>query len=81
MNFNFQARVKKLRKVLIREKLSGFVTATIEGNNKNVYYLSGFGGTTGALAVSGKSAVLAVDGRYIERASRKACASFPFRRT
>ena len=61
MAFDFKKRIVQLRKALKKEKLDGFVSLVIEGNNKNVYYLSGFGGTTGALAVSQKGAVLAVD--------------------
>jgi Xaa-Pro aminopeptidase len=71
MTFDFKARVRNLRKSLKRERMRAFVTVVSEGNNKNPYYLSGFGGTTGALAVSQKGIVLAVDSRYTLRAKKE----------
>lgn len=72
MNFDFKKRLRHLRESLKREKLDAFISVVIEGNNKNPYYLSGFGGTTGALAISEKGAVLAVDARYTLRAKEEA---------
>ncbi len=72
MAFDFKKRVASLRKTLKKEKLGAFVSVVVEGNNKNPYYLSGFGGTTGALAISQNGAVLAVDSRYTLRARKEA---------
>jgi Xaa-Pro aminopeptidase len=70
--FDYSGRMRRLRKLLTEEGLDALISVTIEDNNKNVYYLCGFGGTTGALAVSSKGGVLAVDARYIERAQEEA---------
>lgn len=72
MAFNFKKRIQNLRLRLKKEKLDAFVTTVVEENNKNPYYLSGFGGTTGALAISQKGTVLAVDSRYTLRAKKEA---------
>lgn len=71
MAFDFKKRVAGVRKVLKREKLDAFVSVVTEGNSKNPLYLSGFGGTTGALAISAKKTVLAVDSRYTLRAKKE----------
>jgi Xaa-Pro aminopeptidase len=68
---NTTVRLKKLKEILVKEKLTAFIVATTEGNNKNVFYLSSFGGTTGVLIVTRKKVVLAVDGRYILRAKKE----------
>jgi len=70
--FNFQARIAALQQKLKDENLDALVVATIEGNNKNIYYLSGFGGTAGVLVVSQHDVVLAVDARYTLRANEEA---------
>lgn len=72
MSFEFKKRIAGLRKTLKKEKLDAFISVVTEGNNKNVYYLSGFGGTTGVLALSLKGSVLAVDSRYTARARKEA---------
>lgn len=72
MAFDYAQRLKKLRSALAAEGLDAFIAVNVEDNSKNVYYLSGFGGTTGALAVSGKGAALAVDARYTIRAKEEA---------
>ena len=64
-------RLKKLKEILIKEKLAALIVVNQENNNKNVFYLSGFGGTTGALVVARTRAALAVDGRYTERAKKE----------
>lgn len=69
---NTVSRLKKIQAILTREKLAALIVVAREGNNKNMFYLSGFGGTTGVLVVSRKKAVLAVDGRYVMRAKREA---------
>ncbi|MDO8604402.1 MAG: Xaa-Pro peptidase family protein [bacterium] len=65
-------RITKLRKILKEKKLDGFVVFTVEDNNKNVRYLSGFGGSFGVLVLGGKKQVLLVDPRYTERAQKEA---------
>ena len=72
MKFHFADRVKALRNRLRKEKLDALILMTDEGNNRNPYYLTGFGGTTGVVAISKRSVVLAVDGRYSLRARREA---------
>ena len=69
--FNFRKRIERLQTLLKEENLDALVLATVEGNNKNIYYLSGFGGTAGVLAISQNDAVLAVDGRYTLRAKNE----------
>jgi len=58
--------------LLQKEKLQALIVVTNESNNKNVFYLSGFGGTTGVFVLSKKKAVLVVDGRYTARAKSEA---------
>lgn len=70
--FHYAGRMRRVRKALTEEGLDAFISVTVEDNNKNVYYLSGFGGTTGALAVSLQGAALAVDARYTLRAKEEA---------
>jgi len=43
-----------------------------EGDNQNVLYLSGFGGTTGVLVISKKNAYIVADARYYQRAEQEA---------
>lgn len=57
------------------EGLDALIVITIEDSSKNVYYLTGFGGTVGALVVSKDSAALAVDARYTERARSESAVS------
>jgi Xaa-Pro aminopeptidase len=66
--FNFKARQARLRALLKARTLDGILLATDEESSKNPYYMSGFGGTTGVLAVGMKGAALAVDARYTLRA-------------
>jgi len=72
MGFDFKARIKRLRARLKAEGLHALISVTLEDSNRNPYYLSGFSGTTGALVVTQREAVLAVDPRYIERAKAEA---------
>jgi Xaa-Pro aminopeptidase len=72
MRFDYQGRLTRLRGLLTREKLDALIVVTIEGSSQNVRYLSGFGGTVGALVVSKNDAVLAVDARYTLRAQEEA---------
>lgn len=68
----YEQRIKKLRSTLIRDKVSGFLIITAEDANKNIQYLTGFGGTAGALLITPREAILVVDGRYIERSKKEA---------
>ena len=45
---------------------------THEGDNQNILYLSGFGGTTGVLLVTSKKAFIITDARYYARALNEA---------
>ncbi|MBY0539135.1 Xaa-Pro peptidase family protein [Patescibacteria group bacterium] len=65
-------RIHALRARLQKEKIDGLLVVTIEDSSKNVRYLTGFGGTTGALLITRKEAVLVVDPRYTLRAEREA---------
>lgn len=65
-------RISEVRKILKKNRLAGFLIATLEDSSKNVRYLSGFGGTTGVLLITNSGAYLAVDARYTLRAKREA---------
>lgn len=74
---NYAKRIADVQKKLGELGLDAFVVATMDSpkadaNNRNVHYLSGFGGSNGVVAVSKSDAVLVVDGRYIERAKGEA---------
>ena len=67
------SRITQIQKKLRDDSLDALVLVTYDspradGNNKNVDYVSGFTGSTGAVVVSQADAVLVVDGRYTERA-------------
>jgi len=64
-------RLKKLRLKLAEMELDGFIIS----QSKNRSYISGVSSSDGYLIVSQNDAVLAVDGRYAEWASRKASPS------
>jgi Xaa-Pro aminopeptidase len=68
----YSKRISALQSALTKQKLDGLLVVTIEDNNKNVRYLTGFGGTTGALLVTTKTAILVVDPRYTLRAVKEA---------
>ena len=65
-------RVKKLQKYLAAQKLDGLLVRTNEGDNQNVRYLSGFGGSSGVLLITAKQAMLVTDARYFIRAAAEA---------
>jgi len=60
-------RLQKLRHKLIEEELEALLVSQPE----NYRYLSGFTGSSGWLFISNDSALLAVDFRYTEQASRE----------
>lgn len=69
--FDFRKRIENAQEKLKKENLDAIILLTNEGNSKNIYYLSGFGGTTGVLVVSQTDIALAVDGRYTLRAKEE----------
>lgn len=74
MTHTFKKRLEKIRVSLQREKLGAFVALCREDDSKNIRYLTGFGGSQAVLAVGRMGAVLAVDGRYSERARKEVSA-------
>jgi Xaa-Pro aminopeptidase len=65
-------RLQKLRAVLKQQKLSGLIVRTNEGDNPNVLYLSGFGGSTAVLVITATKAHIVTDARYYARAEAEA---------
>ncbi len=65
-------RLRKIQEALIEHKLDGLLVRTHEGDNQNVLYLSGFGGTTAFLVIGRKTAFIVADGRYYTRAQQEA---------
>jgi Xaa-Pro aminopeptidase len=64
-------KIKKLQQALVKQKLDGLIVRTFEGDNQNVLYLSGFGGTTGVLLITQKKAFIVTDARYWLRVERE----------
>lgn len=65
-------RIKKLQKTLTKNKLDALLVRVHEGDNQNVLYLSGFGGTTAVLVITQKKAYIVTDARYYLRAAEEA---------
>lgn len=65
-------RLKKIQKFLEGEKLDGLLVRTNEGDNQNVRYLSGFGGSAAILLITVKQALIVTDARYFIRAAAEA---------
>jgi Xaa-Pro aminopeptidase len=65
-------RLKKVQNALVEHKLDGLLVRTFEGDNQNVLYLSGFGGSAGVLLVTRKQAFIVADARYYARANQEA---------
>src|SRR5688572_15713814 len=65
-------RLKKLQKVLESQNLGALLIRTNEGDNPNVLYMSGFGGSTGVLVITRKKAFIVTDARYFLRAKQEA---------
>jgi len=65
-------RIRKLRMLLKKERADAFILYTHEDGNRNVRYLSGFGGSVGALFITRDKAFIGVDSRYTERARKEA---------
>lgn len=65
-------RLKKLQQSLAKHKIDALLVRVSEGDNQNVLYLSGFGGTTAVLVISKKHAFIVTDARYYTRAVTEA---------
>lgn len=65
-------RLKKLQKSLDSHGIDALIIRTNEGDNQNVAYLSGFGGSTGVLLITAKKAYIIADARYYTRATAEA---------
>jgi Xaa-Pro aminopeptidase len=65
-------RLKKVQQALAKQKLDALLVRVFEGDNQNVLYLSGFGGTTGVLVITRKKAFIVTDARYYVRAAAEA---------
>ncbi len=70
-DFKLEERIKMLRSLLKKIHLDALIVATEERKNKNLFYLSGFGGSTGVLLVTRNKVILAVDARYTQRARKE----------
>ncbi len=53
-------RLNRLREVMAEQKLDGLLLTHLP----NIFYLTGFSGSTGVLALSGKAGLFCTDGRY-----------------
>ncbi len=65
-------RLKNLQSVLAKQNLSAIVIRNFEGDNPNVRYLSGFGGTAAVLVITRKKSFIVTDARYFARAKEEA---------
>jgi Xaa-Pro aminopeptidase len=65
-------RLKRLQASLVKEKLQAILVRVSEGDNQNVLYLSGFGGSTAVLLITRTSAYIITDARYYARAISEA---------
>lgn len=65
-------RLKKLQQALVKHKLDALLVRVNEGDNQNVLYLSGFGGSTAVLVITRKNAYIVTDARYYTRAVAEA---------
>lgn len=66
------ARVNRLRALMAESGIDVFILAALDSyNGESMAYLSGFRGSTGALAVSADRQVLIADGRYLAQAAEQ----------
>jgi Xaa-Pro aminopeptidase len=65
-------RLKRLQKSLEHHELDALLVRVNEGDNQNVLYLSGFGGSTAVLLVTKSNAYIITDARYYIRAAAEA---------
>lgn len=61
-----------MQKVLAKQGLGALLIRNFEGDNPNVMYMSGFGGTTGVLVITRSKAFIVTDARYFLRAEQEA---------
>lgn len=59
-----KSRLKRLQAELVKNNLDALLVRVWEGDNQNVLYLSGFGGSTGILLVARENAYIIADPRY-----------------
>lgn len=69
---SYTNRLLRMREILRSRKIGAFVLYAREDDNRNMFYLCGFGGTMGVVIVTQKSAFIGVDARYTERAKIEA---------
>jgi Xaa-Pro aminopeptidase len=67
-----KSRIKKVQRALEKKDLDALLVRVWEGDNQNVLYLSGFGGTTAVLVITQKKAYIVTDARYYLRAKEEA---------
>jgi Xaa-Pro aminopeptidase len=67
-----KTRIKKVQRALEKQGLDALLVRVWEGDNQNVLYLSGFGGTTAVLIITQKKAFIVTDARYYLRAKQEA---------
>jgi Xaa-Pro aminopeptidase len=65
-------RLKQLQKALRSHDVDGLLVRVNEGDNQNVLYVSGFGGSTGVLLITKDAAFIITDARYFIRAAAEA---------
>lgn len=69
-----EARIQRLRKLLIDHSLDALILINDEKRGwENLYYLSGFKGSSAVLAVTHDKAILVTDSRYITQARQQCC--------
>jgi Xaa-Pro aminopeptidase len=65
-------RLKRIQKAIGKNALDALLIRVNEGDNQNVLYLSGFGGSTAILLVTSERAYIITDARYYQRAQAEA---------
>ncbi len=65
-------RLKQVQKALRDNDLDALLVRVNEGDNQNVLYVSGFGGTTGVLLITREKGYIITDARYYQRAEAEA---------
>ncbi len=67
-----KARLEKLRALMQKENMDAFVLMVLERiNSESCHYISGFRGSSAALIIDMKDALLITDGRYRTQASQQ----------
>lgn len=68
-------RIKQIQQALSKQKLDALLVRVFEGDNQNVLYLTGFGGTTAVLLITRKKAFILTDARYWLRVQEEVSAA------